>query len=131
MTDRFAVCRGVRADGTTSPRPWCGCSVGCETGQHHCVIVEVAGQRYVQFIVRPNGGLWTESIGDVFLEAAFTEDQSCELMSLGWNTPELFRLAAAATTRREYEAAGHDREAAAKAVLTCIDVFGAHPYASW
>ena len=61
------------------------------TGLHHCVVVEVPGDRYVQFIVRPDGGLWAESVGDVFLDGdEFNEEQRGDLEVLGWAEPELF-----------------------------------------
>jgi len=61
------------------------------TGVHHCVVVEVSADEYVQFIVRPDGGVWAESVGDVFLERlVFTDDQHRELELLGWTEPELF-----------------------------------------
>lgn len=94
---------------------------------HHCVIVEVGPDAYVQFIVRPDGGLWSESIGDVHIDGdGFDEDQHRELELLGWNTPELFGRGHG-NYWREYESPGHDLDAATIAVMTCIDVFGAGP----
>ena len=98
-----------------------------ETGQHHCVIVQVGDERYVQFIVRPDGGLWAESIGEVFLgDAEFSDEQRRELASLGWSAPDLFGRGHG-NYWHDYETAGHDLEAATVAVLTCIDVFGTRP----
>ena len=98
------------------------------TGWHHCVIVEV-GERYVQFIVRPDGGLWAESIGDVHLDGdGFDEEQRRTLELLHWTTPEPDGRGKG-NYWREYEAPGHDLEAATIAVLTCVDVFGAGPRA--
>ena len=97
------------------------------TGSQHCVIVQVSDEYYVQFIVRTDGGLWAESVGDVFLEGdGFDDEQRRTLASLGWTEPELFGLGHG-NYWREYDEPGHDLEAISVAVLTCVDVFGAGP----
>ena len=98
------------------------------TGRGHCVVVDVADDRYVQFIVRPNGALWAESVGDRFLEPdAFSDDQHRELESLGWTAPEPGGRGGG-NYWREYEAPAYDLEATAVAALTCLDVFRVGPY---
>src|SRR5450432_2547383 len=58
------------------------------TGWRHCVIVEIPGDRYVQFMVHPDGGLWTESVGDVFLDGdGFDDEQRRTLELLRWTAP--------------------------------------------
>jgi hypothetical protein len=97
------------------------------TGWAHCVIVEVENENYVQFIVRPDGGLWAESVGDVYLDGnGFSDDQRRTLEILGWRTPELFG-AGHGNYWRDFTAPGHDLEAATIAVLTCVDVLDARP----
>jgi hypothetical protein len=96
------------------------------TGEGHCVVVEVAEDRYVQFIARPDGSLWTESIGDVYLDDGFDDGQRRQLERLGWSPPELFGLGHG-NYWREYETPGHDGEAVAVAILTCIEVFETDP----
>jgi hypothetical protein len=96
------------------------------TGWSHCVIVDL-GDHYVQFIVRPDGGLWAEAVGDVFLPGyRYSDEQRRTLESLGWRSSELFGHGRG-NYCREYPERGHDLEAATIAVLTCVDVFGAGP----
>jgi len=97
-----------------------------ETEQHHCVVVDVGPEAYVQFIVRPDGGLWAESIGDNYRSNDFGDDDRRELRLLHWNEPELFGRGHG-NYWHEYEEPGHDLEAATIAVLTCIDVHRAEP----
>jgi hypothetical protein len=97
------------------------------TGRRHCVIVEVPDDRYVQFMVHPEGRLWAESVGDVFLDGdSFDDDQRRTLELLRWNAPEPGGRGKG-NYWREFEAPAEDLEAATIAVLTCVDVFGAGP----
>jgi hypothetical protein len=100
------------------------------TGDAHCVIVELAEDRYVQFIVRPDGSVWSESVGDIFLhdDNEFDDDQRERLVLLGWNAPELFGPGHG-NYWREYEP-GHSVEAACNLAVTFVEVFGAEPHES-
>jgi hypothetical protein len=99
-----------------------------QTGWHHCVVVEVSDEHYVQFIVRPEGGLWAESVGDVFLDGdGFDDEQRRTLRLLRWTEPEPDGRGKG-NYWREYATPGHDLEAATIAVLTCVDVFGTGPH---
>lgn len=99
------------------------------TGWAHCVIVEVPAGQYVQFMVRPDGGLWSESIGDVYLDTdGFDDEQRRTLRLLRWTEPGT-EDRGKGNYWREYDGPGHDLEAATTAVLTCVDVFEADPRA--
>jgi hypothetical protein len=100
------------------------------TGEPHCVIIELEASRYVQFIVRPDGSMWAESVGEVFLDDGdeFDDEQHQRLDELGWNAPELFGHGRG-NYWREYDE-GHFLEAASIAALTIVDVFGGEPHES-
>jgi hypothetical protein len=97
------------------------------TGAPHCVIVELAVDRYVQFMVRADGSMWAESIGDVHLDDGdeFDDEQHRRLAQLGWTTPELFGPGRG-NYWREYDE-GHFLEAATIVAMTFVDVFDAEP----
>ncbi len=100
------------------------------TGEPHCVIVELEVDRYVQFIVRPDGSMWAESVGEVHLDEgdAFDDEQQRRLAQLGWATPELFGPGRGNYWREWDE--DHFLEVASVAALTLVDVFGAEPHDS-
>jgi len=100
------------------------------TGEPHCVLVELAEDRYVQFIIRPDGSVWSESVGDVYLDDGdeFDDDQRRVLAQLGWNAPELFGPGHG-NYWREYDE-GHLLDAASSVASTFIEVFGAEPHES-
>jgi hypothetical protein len=100
------------------------------TGEPHCVIIELEAARYVQFIVRPDGSMWAESVGEVFLDDGdeFDDEQHRTLAQLGWNPPELFGRGKG-NYWREYDD-GCFLEAASIAALTIVDVFGGEPHES-
>jgi hypothetical protein len=100
------------------------------TGAPHCVVIELAEDRYVQFIVRPDGSMWAESIGDVHLDDGdeFDDEQHCRLEQLGWNEPELFGPGRG-NYWREYDD-GQYLRAAASVAATFIEVFDAEPHES-
>jgi len=100
------------------------------TGDPHCVIVELAADRYVQFIVRPDGSIWSESVGDVYLDDddEFDDEQRRRLVQLGWTAPELFGPGRG-NYWREYEP-GDFLEAASSVALTFVEVFDAEPHES-
>jgi hypothetical protein len=84
----------------------------------------------VQFIVRPDGSIWAESVGDVYLDEGneFDDDQQRRLEQLGWTPPELFGPGHG-NYWREYDE-GQYVEAASALALTFVDVFGAEPHES-
>ena len=59
------------------------------TGEKHCVVVDVSSEHYVQFVVRPDGTLWAEAVGDRHLEHARFDDEQHRLLDrLGWGTAD-------------------------------------------
>ena len=97
------------------------------TGNKHCVVVDVSPEHYVQFIVRHDGTLWAESVGDTHLvERPFDDEQRRVLEMLGWRAADS-EGPGEGNYWREYEKPGSDLDAAATAVLTCLDVFGCGP----
>ncbi|MDP9331871.1 MAG: hypothetical protein M3Q30_00970 [Actinomycetota bacterium] len=99
------------------------------TRQGHCVVVDVSDEHYVQFIVRPDGTLWAESIGDEFLEANVLDDEQHRALELmGWTPPDPGGKGGG-NYWHEYDEPGHDLEATVVAVLTCVDVFRVGPRA--
>jgi hypothetical protein len=97
------------------------------TGEKHCVIIDVTHEHYVQFIVRPDGTLWAEAVGDVHLSAGGFDDEQRRLLAvLGWGAADPDGPGEG-NYWREYETPGCDLDAAATAVLTCLDVFGCGP----
>src|SRR6476661_7595439 len=88
------------------------------SGQKHCVVVDVSDELYVQFMVRPDGTLRAESVGDMFLETKqFDDDQHRTLDRLGWAEPDPDG-SGQGNYWREFPA-GHDLDATVRAVLTC------------
>src|SRR5262245_16964753 len=61
------------------------------SGERHCVIVVVDASKnhYVQFMVRDDGSLWAEAVGDCNLVGSpLDDDQRDALAHLGWNAPD-------------------------------------------
>jgi hypothetical protein len=97
-------------------------------GSAHCVIVQVSNEHYVQFMVRGDGSFWAEAVGDCHLwSQPLDDDRRRHLSRLGWNAPDPDGRWAG-NYWREWGEAGGELEAAAVAVTTLIEVFGAGAY---